>query len=431
VKPYAPAVGFILIAAVSLATASTFHVDLNGAGDFLTIQEGVDAAQSIGDTVLVAPGVYTGSGNREIDLQGKNLLLKSVGGADVTIIDCEYAGRGFYFHSAEFWYTVVQGFTVTNGSRYEGGAVWMQNSSPAIWDCIFDGNSANFGGAMHVGIGAAPNIENCIFRNNVAEDYGGAIYSYQGQPYVLESQFIDNEAGINGGGMSIKASSSVRLLYCEFEGNTAQDGGGIYVGMLGSPGGEGFIPTIISFCTFTENEATRGGALFSNSFALVSFAFCTVIRNTAVQGGGLYSHTDYSGFFDVQNCTLAWNSAHNGGGLCCAGDPDYNMTTISTSIIAFSDSGNALHRLGSTPITAIFNVTFGNAGGDQLFGNNLVVDPLFCDGPGDDYNLCEDSMCRGNNNEWGILIGSHRQICGPCGTPVEHATWGAIKGRYR
>ena len=47
-KPYAPAVGFILIAAVSLATATTFHVDVSGGGDFLTIQEGIDAAQSIG-----------------------------------------------------------------------------------------------------------------------------------------------------------------------------------------------------------------------------------------------------------------------------------------------------------------------------------------------------------------------------------------------
>ena len=35
---------------------ATFLVDLTGAGDFLTIREGLNAA-SDGDTVLVAPGV--------------------------------------------------------------------------------------------------------------------------------------------------------------------------------------------------------------------------------------------------------------------------------------------------------------------------------------------------------------------------------------
>ena len=66
----------------------------------VTIQEMIDQA-SEGDTVLIPDGTYTGVGNKDLDFNGKNIVLKSLNGPELVVIDCEGEGRGFYFHSGE------------------------------------------------------------------------------------------------------------------------------------------------------------------------------------------------------------------------------------------------------------------------------------------------------------------------------------------
>ena len=88
-------------------------------GDYPTIQAGIDAAAD-GDTVLVADGIYTGAGNKNLDFKGKAITVSAENGAESTIIDCEGAGRGFYFHSRETSESVVSGFTIKNGSPGSG-----------------------------------------------------------------------------------------------------------------------------------------------------------------------------------------------------------------------------------------------------------------------------------------------------------------------
>jgi len=65
---------------------------------------GIDAAWS-GDTVLVANGTYTGSGNRDIEMRGKKIVLRSENGPANTVIDCEGGTgndhRGFYIHEVK------------------------------------------------------------------------------------------------------------------------------------------------------------------------------------------------------------------------------------------------------------------------------------------------------------------------------------------
>ncbi len=95
----AATLAFAIIALPSAATI--FRVDLEGGEDYITIGEAIaDTIVLDGDTILVAPGIYTGENNRGLDFAGKNLLVSAVTPrtGDV-IIDCEGLDRAFYFHS--------------------------------------------------------------------------------------------------------------------------------------------------------------------------------------------------------------------------------------------------------------------------------------------------------------------------------------------
>jgi hypothetical protein len=117
-----------------------------------TIQAAIDAAVD-GDVVIVADGVYTGTGNRDIDFLGKALTVRSENGPANCIIDCQASAsnkhRGFYFHTNETAASVLDGFAIQNGyAPYNevcyssGGGILCQYASPTVRNCIIRDNTA-------------------------------------------------------------------------------------------------------------------------------------------------------------------------------------------------------------------------------------------------------------------------------------------------
>lgn len=423
----------LLAALVSTQAVAALRVDWTGGGDYLTIAEAVEAACP-GDTILVAPGTYAGSLNRDIELGHADLSLLSEAGAGATIIDCESAGRALVVRRPG---TTVRGFTFTGGTAEEGGAVWIGAVSPTITDCAFLGNSAVRGGAIHCAPLSFPDIEYCTFEGNSATDYGGAIYFRASRPTLYECGFDENSAGVNGGAISMKFGTVGWLVDCSFARNSAQDGGAIYVGTLSSwwwnEDGE---KTTIGFSSFTGNEAERGGAVFVNARCYLEVIWSTLRENRARWGGAFYGVTNDPGRVFIQNCTLSGNAAHYGGGVCTCGwfpDPELSEFRISRSIIAFGEDGSAICRLEYSYSFADNSIAYGNAAGDALFGGDLNVygDPLFCNVYAGDYAVCENSLALPPNNPWGVLVGASSEQCGPCESPVRDVSWGAIKARYR
>ncbi|UCC38317.1 MAG: hypothetical protein JSV96_10775 [Candidatus Aminicenantes bacterium] len=238
------------------ASGATLYV---GPGETYTeIQPAINAAIN-GDTIIVRDGTYTGANNKNLDFGGKTITLKSENGPQYCVIDCQGSGRGFYFHSGETSESIVDGFTIKNGSWpyvrwYEGGGgIYCYYSSPTIRNCIIIGNTCNgaWGGAI-ANERSSPQIINCIISAN-AGGWGGGISNAFSSPQIINCTISVNYASAHGGGI-LSYSSATATKNCVIIGNvTAGFGGGINDQYCSGP---------ITNCTFSGNSAVWGGGIY-------------------------------------------------------------------------------------------------------------------------------------------------------------------------
>src|SRR5438552_12847716 len=86
------------------ATAGTLRVPTQ----YPTISAAIAAAHN-GDRIIVADGVYSGPGNRNLDVAGKHIRLESASGSANCVIDCQGQDRAFYFHNRESAAVMLEG----------------------------------------------------------------------------------------------------------------------------------------------------------------------------------------------------------------------------------------------------------------------------------------------------------------------------------
>ncbi|MHC4154165.1 MAG: right-handed parallel beta-helix repeat-containing protein [Planctomycetota bacterium] len=199
-------------------------------GVYPTIEAGIEAALP-GDTVVIAPGLYTGPGNRDLDFGGKAVTVRSTEPNDpnvvaATVIDCEYSGRGFYFHTGETSAAVVTGLTIINGNASYGGAVYCDGSSPTISKCTFSGNNAALEGGAIQNDYCSPTVAGCTFASNSGSWSGGAMSNFFATPTVKSCIFSGNSGDC--GGAIINHESDAAITNCTFSGNSAFQGGAIH-----------------------------------------------------------------------------------------------------------------------------------------------------------------------------------------------------------
>ncbi|KPJ58855.1 MAG: hypothetical protein AMJ46_13450 [Latescibacteria bacterium DG_63] len=401
---------------VSTAEARTWYILPDGSGDAPTVQAGIDSAAA-GDSVLLGAGTYTGIGNWEIDFLGKAITVTSESGRDVTIIDCQNAGRGFIFQSLEGPSSVLSGMTIQNGNSFSvsgdvnGGGIYCgDNTSPTISGNTISGCSASYsGGGIYCDVGSHPIISGNIISGNTAwsgalEGYGGGIFSYNSYPTITGNTISENYAGYTGGGIEIEFVGTSGPPWPTIMGNTISGNHAQYYG------GGGILiynssPTI-SGNTISGNSCCQGAAIF------MDHASPTVSSNT-ISGNSAYCsstgaiHCDNGSFPIISNTIIAFTFADYGGGgvpgiYCSASNP-----TLSNCDIYGNTGGNAI------------------CGTDG--GGNISADPLFCDQNAGNFYLNCTSPCV-NNPGYG-LIGAFGIGCGP--TAVTETTWGRIKVLFR
>jgi len=207
----------------------TYYVPDN----YSTIQDALDACMD-GDTVIVRDGTYSGMGNKNLDFKGKAVTLRSENGPSNSIIDCALDGRGFIFHSGEISDSVVEGFTIMNGSvSGAGGGIYCEGSSPTVSNCILKGNWADIGSGIFCVV-SDPTIMNCAIIGNAATS-GGGIFSDMSSPYIVNCTVSDNVAEQYGGGMSCDGGSSPTITNSILWNNSALYGAEIALTAVSYP----------------------------------------------------------------------------------------------------------------------------------------------------------------------------------------------------
>jgi|GEM_PF-5877426 len=213
----------LLVVALTLTAAAAHAGTYRVPSVYATIQAGVDAA-SEGDTVLVAPGTYTGPGNYAISIGGKALVVLSEAGPAVTIIDCEGNNRAFRIYGPMQNIPVIEGFTITNGwvgGLYApGGAVYADHCSLRLVHCVLAANQGVSGAAVFVD-GPSCQLVNCTFVGN----NGNAIcYALFSEEVILDKCLFYANSTVDGQIVYLsRCTGSVTMTCCNLYANMPLD----------------------------------------------------------------------------------------------------------------------------------------------------------------------------------------------------------------
>lgn len=251
---------------------------INVPADSATIQAGIDGAEP-GDTVLVADGTYTGPGNADIGFSGKNIVLVSENGAENTIVDCNAgpsnAHWAFYLNSGEDSTAVIDGFTITNAFTDEDGAILLNESSPAVRNCIIKENDCT--GIRIQGNDSHPVIAGCIIQSNSLHGIELSDVLFPMASLTMTNTVIYGN-GLHG--ILMHSPANVIMTNCTFVANG--QAGFMMEGDPPKAGDKADLTRVVSNCLSAYNQ----GAGFKRVFIDTPFSFSC--NNAFGNDGGDY-----------------------------------------------------------------------------------------------------------------------------------------------
>ena len=272
--------------------------------------------------------------------------------------------------------STVYNCTFIGNIAYRGAATTF-HASGELKDCIFINNTATgFGGAISTGYdgttGQKVKISNSYFEGNAAP-IGGAITTHGNDITVDNSTFISNKAADDGGAVYV-VDDGITVLNSNFGNNSAKNhAGAIYV-----KGNN----VKIQNATFVNNSAHFAGAVRVEG-NYVNVLNATFIGNKAISDGVSKSQAGALGIsgnnVNIDSSYFANNTVEGDAGAICVKGSHIKVTNSQFYSNHANPFNNDLNTgLGGAIYTMGNNVTYDNA----IFKYNTAVNgsALFVDG---------------------------------------------------
>lgn len=275
-------------------------------------------------------------------------------------------GGGIYATRSTIYMSGASGFDSDFASK-NGGALWLGYEGIAnITSGYIHANTARgSGGAIALMSDSAElTVSDSLIDHNFAQDDGGAIYLYAGSA-TLDNVHLESNQAYEGDGGALYSMGNVTLTDSRINNNFALLGGGLMfnqgqftidrVGILGN------------------NATYYGGGLFTNFPSTVSsIEDFSISGNTAQNGGGIYVYSEEvqgpAPRLNIARGLISENTATgSGGGI--DGNVNLNQTAVISNTA--NDSGGGIR----TNDSRFINVTISNNSAGVV-GSGLVADGL-------------------------------------------------------
>ncbi len=344
------------------ARAATIEVP----ADFPTIQAAIDVSVS-GDVVLVAPGTYSGAGNRDLDPGIRNIEIVGAHGPELTFIDCEGSGRALWVHGGQSIDMKLEGFTIRNG-LHDGGGVYVENGSfITIRECRFE----NCQGTGPSGVAAVRGQGDLV--DVVFEDCSNltAIYVLQWRGgRITRCRVEPNEVSPPLAGAILEDLGAQSLLVEDsvFRGR--------FAGSTLVPSGSGLT---VRRCEFISEGAEAPSLYIAFQGSTLAVEECTAVGNVDIDRSTTGS--------------ITFDRSILGGGCGEVQGPDFDPVVLVCCAYDPAAASGLIHA----------------------FGPQVLEDPGFCavacSDVGGNHELRSDSPCLPENNICGVQIGAYGEGC--------------------
>lgn len=408
---------------VNASSPGPIHDGTTWGTAYQKIQDAVNAI-SADDEIWVAAGTYTETINLKstVSIYGgfagtETSLSQRDWNSNISTIDANSAGSAVTVPEGSTTDTVIDGFTITNGSGSNypdptyvmqptngGGGIYCVNASCTIRNNTIIANTAYRGAGILCVSGSPVITNNKIISNSTKGNFsqGGGIYCYDASATITDNIISKNTSLEDGGGIFCNKSSLSSISANTVSDNTAYVGGGIYctyssfvisnnniIGNKGTSSTGGLYSDYSSPIVMNNLiKANVGGGLYFIQ-GTPTIVGNTVVCNTA--GVRYYTYFGASSGITIANNTIAYNGAE---GLAFS----YASPNISNNIIAYNGTDVKLTN-NSNPAFKN-NCFYGNTSklfrvtGSTLADGNIVADPMFASVAYGNWHIQSTSPCR-------------------------------------